>query len=66
MDKILSLSYIDLPYNLKTCVLCLSLFPEGCLITRDRLIRRWIAGGFIKVECVKTLEEQGESFLMSL
>ncbi|KAM3335779.1 hypothetical protein ACQJBY_029971 [Aegilops geniculata] len=66
MNKILSLSYIDLPYHLKTCLLYLSVFREACLITRDRLVRRWIAEGFITAECGKTLEEQGESYFNEL
>lgn len=66
MNKILSLGYIDLPYHLKTCLLYLSVFREDCLITRDRLVRRWIAKGFITAECGKTLEEQGESYFNEL
>ncbi|XP_028070543.1 putative disease resistance protein At1g50180 [Camellia sinensis] len=45
MKKILSLSYIDLPYYLKFCFLYLSVFPEDCLIDHWRLIRLWVAEG---------------------
>ncbi|XP_010271935.2 PREDICTED: disease resistance protein RPM1-like [Nelumbo nucifera] len=66
MVKILTLSYNDLPYHLKSCFLCLSMFPEDELIDKTRLIRIWMAEGFIQRKEGKTLEEIGESYLYEL
>ncbi|XBI79174.1 hypothetical protein VPH35_088709 [Triticum aestivum] len=66
MKKILFLGYNDLPYHLKTCLLYLSIFPEDYVIKRDRLVRRWIAEGFIIVEGGQDLEEVGEGYFSDL
>ncbi|PVH34486.1 hypothetical protein PAHAL_8G230500 [Panicum hallii] len=52
--------YYQLPAELKTCMLYLSMFPKGCLISRKRLIRRWIAEGFIAEKHGKMIEEIAE------
>lgn len=59
--KILYLSYIDLPNYLKSCFLYLSVFPEGYVMRKDRVIRRWIAEGFIGKGENKSSQENGES-----
>ncbi|ONI01643.1 hypothetical protein PRUPE_6G150700 [Prunus persica] len=43
----LQLSYDELPSYLKSCFLCLSLYPEDCVITKDQLVHWWLGEGFI-------------------
>ncbi|KAM3245383.1 hypothetical protein ACQJBY_056610 [Aegilops geniculata] len=50
MMKILSLSYFELPAHLKSCLLCLSIFPEDSIIKKKVLINRWIAERLIHIE----------------
>ncbi|KAK3001347.1 hypothetical protein RJ639_020726 [Escallonia herrerae] len=66
MTRILLLSYFDLPYHLKVCFLYLSVFPEDYEIEKMRLIRLWIAEGFVQVREGKTLEEVAENYLNNL
>ncbi|GMN52874.1 hypothetical protein TIFTF001_022011 [Ficus carica] len=47
VEDILELSFQDLPYYLKPCFLYLGRFPEDSEIAKGRLIRLWIAEGFI-------------------
>ncbi|CAO2173751.1 unnamed protein product [Urochloa humidicola] len=47
MKEVFDPSYNDIPPHLKTCLLYLTIFPENYEIRRQRLIRRWIAEGFI-------------------
>ncbi|TVU04213.1 hypothetical protein EJB05_50239, partial [Eragrostis curvula] len=47
VTKILSYCYNDLPADLKTCSLYLSIFPKGSKISRKSLTRRWVAEGFV-------------------
>ncbi|KAK1274197.1 putative disease resistance RPP13-like protein 1 [Acorus gramineus] len=46
--SVLRLSYMDLPSHLKSCFLTYSLFPEDYEISRTRVIRMWVAEGFVK------------------
>ncbi|XP_019164696.1 PREDICTED: putative late blight resistance protein homolog R1B-14 [Ipomoea nil] len=46
-NKLVKISYDNLPYNLKDCFLYLAVFPIGHEIATWKLIRLWIAEGFI-------------------
>lgn len=63
---VFNLSFNDLPYHLKYCFLYLSIFPEDYLIQRMRLIRLWIAEGFIEAKEGKTMEDVANEYLMEL
>ncbi|XP_058202695.1 disease resistance protein RPM1-like [Rhododendron vialii] len=66
VTKIVLLSYHDLPYYLQPCFLYFGIIPEDYQITRGRLIRLWIAEGFIEGQRGKTLEEVAEEHLTEL
>lgn len=66
LRSVLSLSYIDLPHYLKPCLLYFSVFPQDSLIKTSRLIRLWIAEGFVNEREGMTLEEVAEAYLTEL
>ena len=47
IPKVIVSSYHGLPYDLKSIFLYLSIFPENHEIRRTRLLRRWMAEGYI-------------------
>uniref|UniRef100_A0A7N2M7B0 NB-ARC domain-containing protein n=1 Tax=Quercus lobata TaxID=97700 RepID=A0A7N2M7B0_QUELO len=56
----------DLPYNLKACFLYFGMFPEDHSINWAKLIRLWIAEGFVKERQGITLEEVAQDYLNQL
>ncbi|KAL0332939.1 UNVERIFIED_CONTAM: Disease resistance protein RPP8 [Sesamum calycinum] len=64
--KILSLSYINLPQHLRPCFLYMGGFPEDYEIHVWKLIKLWVAEGFIKPNGSNSLEEEAEEYLEDL
>ncbi|XP_073104125.1 disease resistance RPP8-like protein 3 isoform X2 [Elaeis guineensis] len=64
--SILGLSYDDLPYQLKPCFLYITAFPEDSIIPVSKLVRLWIAEGFILEEQRQTMEDTARDWLDEL
>lgn len=64
--RILMLSFYDLPHDLKTCFLYLSIFPEDDLIVRKQLVWKWVAEGFIRKVHGKRPDQVAESYFYDL
>ncbi|KAL3505950.1 hypothetical protein ACH5RR_031332 [Cinchona calisaya] len=61
VQKILALSYNDLPYKLKPCFLYLSGFSEDEYIETERLYHLWISEGMVSIE-----DRIGEESIMDI
>uniref|UniRef100_A0ACD5VUT8 Uncharacterized protein n=1 Tax=Avena sativa TaxID=4498 RepID=A0ACD5VUT8_AVESA len=66
IQQTLLLSYRDLPQPLKPCFMLLSVIPYDSQISRKKLVRLWIAEGFVKQKADETLEITAEKYLMEL
>ncbi|KAL0303762.1 UNVERIFIED_CONTAM: putative late blight resistance proteinR1B-16 [Sesamum radiatum] len=66
MEKIIALSYDKLPCHLRACFLYLGMFPEDFEIPIWKLLRMWIAEGFVQKESSINLEETAENYLKDL
>ncbi|XP_042491722.1 probable disease resistance RPP8-like protein 4 [Macadamia integrifolia] len=56
-QEVLRLSYTELPPHLKSCFLYFGVFPEDTEIESDRLIRLWVAEGFLERRGSLTMED---------
>ncbi|KAL9170595.1 hypothetical protein ABFS82_04G155300 [Erythranthe guttata] len=65
-SSILSLSYTYLPPHLKPCFLYMEIFPEDDMIHVSKLIKLWVAEGFIKPNKAQSLEEIARDHLNDL
>ncbi|XP_073037627.1 putative late blight resistance protein homolog R1A-3 isoform X2 [Primulina eburnea] len=66
-SKILCFSYDRLPLRLKPCFLYIAAFPEDSEIDVSKLIKLWVAEGFLKPnDQFKWLEDVGEHYLEDL
>ncbi|XP_047089805.1 disease resistance protein RPM1-like [Lolium rigidum] len=63
---VLNLSYHDLSGDLRNCFLYCSLFPEDYQMSRENLVRLWVAEGFVLSKENSTPEEVAERNLMEL
>lgn len=64
----LSKTYYKLPSHLRPCFLYLAMFPKGKQVKRMKVVRLWIAEGFI-TRChgnIKMLEEVADEYLNEL
>lgn len=74
VQDLLSLSYEDLPYDLKPCFLYLGVFPEDCQIAAGMLTRMWIAEGLVVAHgelcpedvAVQCLEDLSHRFMIQV
>ncbi|KAL5569500.1 hypothetical protein UlMin_026075 [Ulmus minor] len=67
VEEILDLSYQELPFFLKPCFLYLSCFPEDSEISKKKLVRLWIAEGFIpRLTTGEIMEEVDEDYFGEL
>jgi len=65
--QLIKLSYDHLPFHLKKYFAFCSLFPKYYLIDKTRLIRLWIAQGFVQSSDESTsLEDIGDKYFMDL
>ncbi|KAL0302947.1 UNVERIFIED_CONTAM: putative late blight resistance proteinR1A-10 [Sesamum radiatum] len=64
--NILALSYFHLPHHLRPCFLYMGGFPEDYEIHVSKLVKLWVAEGFMKPGVSKSFEEGAQEHLEDL
>jgi hypothetical protein len=62
----LRVSYKYLHIDLKRCFAYCSVFPKNYTFEKDQVILLWMAEGFLPPSRIKTMEEVGEDYFLSL
>ncbi|KAJ3684771.1 hypothetical protein LUZ61_013935 [Rhynchospora tenuis] len=65
-SEVLLLSYVDLPYYLKSCFLYFASFPEDYKISAKHVMRMWIAEGFVPRYGKGTIEDRAQNYFDEL
>ncbi|KAG6530826.1 putative disease resistance RPP13-like protein 1 [Zingiber officinale] len=63
---ILMLSYLQLPAPVKQCFAYCSLFGKGHLFLRHKIVRHWIAQGFVETDGERKAEDVGSEYFYIL
>ncbi|XP_034197961.1 putative disease resistance protein RGA3 isoform X2 [Prunus dulcis] len=63
---VLKLSYDHLPAHLKQCFAYCSVFPKDYAFNREKLIRLWIAEGFVESTFGEELEDVADEYFVEL
>ncbi|XP_057792308.1 putative late blight resistance protein homolog R1B-14 [Salvia miltiorrhiza] len=66
LEKIISLSYTNLPHHLRSCFLYVAAFPEDYEIRASKLIKLWSSEGFVEPRAGRSLEEWAIEYLEDL
>uniref|UniRef100_A0A0E0JT01 NB-ARC domain-containing protein n=1 Tax=Oryza punctata TaxID=4537 RepID=A0A0E0JT01_ORYPU len=64
--RIMSLAFDDLPHHLKSCFLYFAAMRESATVDAQRLVRLWVAEGFVRPRRGSTMEEVGQDYLKEL
>ncbi|XP_058078806.1 putative disease resistance protein RGA3 isoform X2 [Magnolia sinica] len=62
----LLLSYYNLPMHLKQCFAYCSVFPKDHVLEKDKLVKLWLAQGFIMLEGKREMEAIGGEYFDDL
>lgn len=66
VERILALSFDDLPHPLKLCFLYFSMMPKNMNYAAAVLVRRWAAEGFLIPTKGESMEDVGHNYLKEL